>query len=250
MSNNHETQLPEEMQMLADAQLHTLLAPQGLHVFISTDFKIVFSKGQNIAIILGEKMFVRPDFFTGGKFHNVIINQEIELVKNTFQVQEVTTWKALQELTNVKNKYTSLIQTLMYEKDEKVREALLAQINSVIEQIPSADIIAKLKEEAKEMFDKGPQKPLTVSPGKNIPPIAPLTTLGELDTNNKGVDFLGGKKDLNPDAFGEIEKALEEDRKKIEAEKAAADEKEKKKAAAKKAAAKKASAKKAAKKKK
>lgn len=146
--------------------LQTLLKEQNLHVLIigNGETKIVFTKSHNIGYIENKTLFVHPDFMPGGKFNNVIIDQELELVKSTYKLIEITTEQTVTIAQNNLKELQDIKQKISVEKDLTTANALAERAENIAFELQTKES-AVLNEDIQQLlFDIVNPAPVVVVP--------------------------------------------------------------------------------------
>jgi hypothetical protein len=88
--------ISELKKMLESVKLITLSDKTSFH-FLSMvppgeegmEIKIMFSKGVTIGFILKDVLYILPQYFTGGRFNNIILDSEFKIARETFKLTDV-----------------------------------------------------------------------------------------------------------------------------------------------------------------
>jgi hypothetical protein len=65
------------------------LSPADKEKLKEADMKVMVSKGSTIGFIVDKILYVKPEFFTGGKFHTVFLDNEFTIARETFKLNGV-----------------------------------------------------------------------------------------------------------------------------------------------------------------
>lgn len=174
----------EAINALNNSKLQTLLNDRHLHVFIADNIKIVFSKGQNVGFILGDTLYMQPQYAEGGQFNNFFVDMEMKMVVNTYKIREVTTWQQVEQSAKVGQDLAEMLKELEQEKDLQLAELIFLKAKDIIKTINHPDAQKTLNADFEKAFSSKLEKPVTPIEKKLIeettpPPPAPVNSTEE-----------------------------------------------------------------------
>lgn len=119
-------------------QLHIDNSYSGSGEDIPSEFrnmKIIFARDVTMGFILGKTYYVRPDFFIGGKHHNIFIEQETNMIKNMHQLEKVVAIEGeatqkLIELEGLKNLALKEVDLMRLEDIKNAAELLAKDLEN------------------------------------------------------------------------------------------------------------------------
>lgn len=167
--------LDEVRKMMGLIKLDTLLEKERLHVIHSPNpedhnqvISMVFSKQITMGVILEKVLYVHPDYFKGGRFHNVFYENEMNLVVKTYGLKakmaldlDAVKLKALERISELRKKADTEIDIEKIElyaaEAESIahdlqREESTKMFNEILKL--KADLIEKSKPKESEQLAK------------------------------------------------------------------------------------------------
>lgn len=145
------TTTKEQIQALQGMTLVTIQQKQNLHVLISEEGKMVFTKGRNMGIIQESVFFLHNDYAGNGKFANAVIKSEIELLKQLYAITQVISFDEIENIETTLKSVLDTIDKISNTQDEQVKGLLYDEAKKLIDttNLPNKDGLLEKLDKAK-----------------------------------------------------------------------------------------------------